>query len=121
MYTLDEVQKHSKADDLWIILHNKVYDITKYLEDHPGGSAILIEVAGTDATESFEETGHSDEAREELEKYHIGDLPTEVSATCSSFSNQFHINLTNLFRSTPRPSKSIARPLNKLLKRQQSM
>ncbi|KAJ5369898.1 Cytochrome b5 [Penicillium cataractarum] len=80
MYTLEEVQKHNKADDVWIILHNKVYDITKYLEDHPGGGAILIEVAGTDATEAFEETGHSDEAREELEKYHIGDLPTEEHA-----------------------------------------
>lgn len=79
MYTLEEVQKHNKADDVWIVLHNKVYDISKYLEDHPGGSAILIEVAGTDATEAFEETGHSDEAREELEKYHIGELPTEVS------------------------------------------
>lgn len=85
MYTLEEVQKHNKANDVWIVLHNKVYDITKYLEYHPGGSAILIEVAGTDATEAFEENGHSDEAREELEKYHIGGLPTEVSYTCSSF------------------------------------
>lgn len=78
MYTLEEVQKHNKSDDLWIVLHNKIYDITKYIEDHPGGSAILIEVAGTDATEAFEETGHSDEARDELARYHIGDLPSEV-------------------------------------------
>lgn len=56
MYTLEEVQKHNKDDDVGIILHNKVYDIAKYLEDHPGGSAILIEVACTDATEAFEET-----------------------------------------------------------------
>jgi cytochrome-b5 reductase len=78
MYTLEEVQKHNKPDDVWIILHNKVYDVTKYLEDHPGGSAILIEVAGTDATEAFEEIGHSDEARDELAQYHVGDLPDEV-------------------------------------------
>ncbi|KAJ5673277.1 Cytochrome b5 [Penicillium longicatenatum] len=80
MYTIEEVQKHNKADDLWIILHNKVYDVTKYIEDHPGGSAILIEVAGTDATEAFEETGHSDEARDELARYHVGDLPSEEHA-----------------------------------------
>ncbi|KAJ5786510.1 Cytochrome b5 [Penicillium pulvis] len=80
MYTLEEVQKHNKADDLWIVLHNKIYDITKYIEDHPGGSAILIEVAGTDATEAFEETGHSDEARDELARYHVGDLPSEEHA-----------------------------------------
>ncbi|CAG8101439.1 unnamed protein product [Penicillium nalgiovense] len=80
MYTLKEVQKHNKPNDVWIILHNKIYDVTKYLEDHPGGSAILIEVAGTDATEGFEETGHSDEAREELVQYYIGDLPSEEHA-----------------------------------------
>ncbi|KAJ5536018.1 Cytochrome b5 [Penicillium frequentans] len=80
MYTLEEVQKHNKADDLWIVLHNKIYDITKYIEDHPGGSAILIEVAGTDATEAFEETGHSDEARDELARYYVGDLPSEEHA-----------------------------------------
>ncbi|KAJ5992106.1 Cytochrome b5 [Penicillium sp. IBT 35674x] len=80
MFTLEEVQKHNKADDLWIVLHNKIYDITKYIEDHPGGSAILIEVAGTDATEVFEATGHSDEARDELSRYYVGDLPSEEHA-----------------------------------------
>ncbi|KAJ5102696.1 hypothetical protein N7532_003225 [Penicillium argentinense] len=79
MYTLQEVQKHNKPDDVWIVRHNKVYDVTKYMDDHPGGSSILIEVAGTDATEAFEETGHSEEARDELVKYHIEDLPSEAS------------------------------------------
>ncbi|KAK4031513.1 NADH-cytochrome b-5 reductase [Parachaetomium inaequale] len=79
-YTLEKVKQHAQPDDVWIVLHNKVYDITKYLEDHPGGSAILIEVAGTDATEAFEDIGHSDEAREQLEPYYIGDLPDEEHA-----------------------------------------
>jgi cytochrome-b5 reductase len=55
-----------------------VYDVTKYLEDHPGGAAVLIEVAGTDATQAFEDIGHSDEAREQLEPYYLGDLPDTV-------------------------------------------
>ncbi|KAH8434883.1 uncharacterized protein LDX57_012514 [Aspergillus melleus] len=76
-YTLEQVKTHNKPDDVWIVLHNKVYDITKYLEDHPGGSAILLEVAGTDATDAFEEVGHSDEAREQLEPFYVGDLPAE--------------------------------------------
>ncbi|KAL5358433.1 hypothetical protein BJX96DRAFT_182912 [Aspergillus floccosus] len=76
-FTLEQVQKHNTADDLWIVLHNKVYDVTKYLDDHPGGKEVLIEVAGTDATEAFEEVGHSDEAREQLEPYYVGDLPSE--------------------------------------------
>lgn len=56
-----------------------MYDITKYLEDHPGGAAILVEVAGTDATEAFNDTGHSEEAREALHQFEIGHLPAEVS------------------------------------------
>ncbi|KAL4901100.1 hypothetical protein BDW74DRAFT_170450 [Aspergillus multicolor] len=76
-YTLDQVKAHCTPEDVWIIFHNKVYDVTKYLEDHPGGSAVLIEVAGADATEAFEEVGHSDEAREQLEPFYIGDLPDE--------------------------------------------
>lgn len=106
MYTLEEVQQHNKPDDIWIVLHNKVYDVTKYLEDHPGGSAILIEVGGTDATEAFEETGHSDEAREELVKFHIGDLPSEVrcrlptSRTYLTFVLQEHAETIEVYRPT---------------------
>ncbi|OJI86157.1 hypothetical protein ASPTUDRAFT_187565 [Aspergillus tubingensis CBS 134.48] len=79
-FTLEQVQKHNTADDLWIVLHNKVYNVTNYLEDHPGGKEVLIEAAGTDATEAFEEIGHSDEAREQLEPYFVGDLPSEEQA-----------------------------------------
>jgi cytochrome b involved in lipid metabolism len=104
---------------VWIVLHNKVYDITKYLEDHPGGSAILIEVAGTDATEAFEETGYSDEAQEELEKYHNGDLSTEVSSKPSP--GQSHTPLMSFIRNTQRLSRSTARHSNKLPRQQQSM
>lgn len=89
-----------------------VYDVTKYLEDHPGGSAILIEVAGSDATEAFEEVGHSDEAREQLKPYYVGDLPSEVS-----FKSEFYhrISLT-LYRSTRILLRSIGRLLNKFPK-----
>ena len=65
------------------MLISLVYDVTKYMDDHPGGKDILLEVAGTDATEAFEEVGHSDEAREQLEPFHIGALPTEVMAVDS--------------------------------------
>jgi cytochrome b involved in lipid metabolism len=50
----------------------KVYDITKYLDDHPGGAEVMLDVAGQNADEFFEDIGHSKEARSELEKYLIG-------------------------------------------------
>ena len=60
--------------------------MTKYLEDHPGGPDILLEVAGTDATEAFEDIGHSDDAREAMEHLYIGDLATDVSHLSSKLA-----------------------------------
>ena len=41
---------------------------------HPGGEEVLLEQAGADATESFEDVGHSMDAREILLQYFIGEL-----------------------------------------------
>ncbi|KAK4446743.1 YWTD domain-containing protein [Podospora aff. communis PSN243] len=79
-FSLEEVQKHKQPDDLWLVLHNRVYNVTTYLQDHPGGDAILKEVAGTDATEGFEEVGHSMEANDALQDLYLGDLAEEHRA-----------------------------------------
>jgi cytochrome b5 len=46
--------------------------VTKYLDDHPGGAEVMLDVAGQNADEFFEDIGHSKEARNELTKYLIG-------------------------------------------------
>lgn len=51
-----------------------VYDVTKYVRDHPGGADVLIDVAGTDATTAYEETGHSEDADNILKGYLIGNV-----------------------------------------------
>lgn len=79
-YTLDDVRKHNSKDDVWMVIHNKVYDATKYLEEHPGGVIILRDVAGTDATEQFVEVGHSVEASDILKELYVGDLAEEEHA-----------------------------------------
>merc|ERR1711974_168013 len=45
-----------------------------FLDEHPGGEEILIENAGVDSTENFEDVGHSSDAREMLQEYYIGEL-----------------------------------------------
>jgi L-lactate dehydrogenase (cytochrome) len=35
----EELQKHSTSGDCWIVVHSRVYDVTNFLEEHPGGSA----------------------------------------------------------------------------------
>ncbi|XP_036952190.1 cytochrome b5 [Acanthopagrus latus] len=73
-YTLEEIRVHNMCNDTWLIIHDKIYDITRFLEEHPGGEEVLLEQAGADATESFEDVGHSTDAREMLQQYFIGEL-----------------------------------------------
>ena len=51
--TRDEVAKNNTEDSLWCIIDHKVYDLTDFLDAHPGGNVVLQQVAGTDATSAF--------------------------------------------------------------------
>jgi cytochrome b involved in lipid metabolism len=51
-YTLSDVAKHNKYNDLWVSVHGKVYDLTGF-KGHPGGFSVLKELAGTNATSNF--------------------------------------------------------------------
>eukprot|EP00201_Polytomella_parva_P008693 CAMPEP_0175049826 /NCGR_PEP_ID=MMETSP0052_2-20121109/6935_1 /TAXON_ID=51329 ORGANISM="Polytomella parva, Strain SAG 63-3" /NCGR_SAMPLE_ID=MMETSP0052_2 /ASSEMBLY_ACC=CAM_ASM_000194 /LENGTH=131 /DNA_ID=CAMNT_0016313993 /DNA_START=27 /DNA_END=419 /DNA_ORIENTATION=+ len=51
--TMEEVKKHNTAEDAWTTLNNKVYNLTPYLKFHPGGSSILLKVAGKDCYSLF--------------------------------------------------------------------
>nr|XP_003406294.1 cytochrome b5 [Loxodonta africana] len=73
-YTLDEIKEHNHNKSTWIILHHKVYDVTKFLNEHPGGEEVLREQAGGDATENFEDVGHSTDAREMSKTFIVGEL-----------------------------------------------
>ena len=56
-YTMEEVAKHDKKKDKWVVVSGKVYDISNF-NDHPGGNEALFTNAGTDATEVFKQAGH---------------------------------------------------------------
>ena len=72
---MSEVRKHNSAESAWIIVHGHIYDCTRFLKDHPGGSDSILINAGTDCTEEFEAI-HSDKAKKLLEDYRIGELIT---------------------------------------------
>ncbi|GMI31550.1 hypothetical protein TrCOL_g1854 [Triparma columacea] len=79
-YSSAEVAKHNTEEDCWLIISPpgattpNVYNVTKYLDEHPGGAEVLLDAAGMDATDQFEDIGHSGDARKELAKYVIGEL-----------------------------------------------
>ncbi|KAF2764256.1 cytochrome b5 [Teratosphaeria nubilosa] len=73
-YTYSDVSEHTTKKDVWMVIHDKVYDASSFVDEHPGGEEVLLDVGGQDATEAFEDVGHSDEAREILHGLLKGDL-----------------------------------------------
>ncbi|XP_010544388.1 PREDICTED: nitrate reductase [NADH] 2 [Tarenaya hassleriana] len=90
MFSMSEVKKHNSAESCWIIVHGHVYDCTRFLKDHPGGSDSILINAGSDCTEEFDAI-HSDKAKKMLEDYRIGELiTTGYSSDSSSPNNSVH-------------------------------
>lgn len=77
-YTMAEVKEHSSPTDVWTVIHDKVYDVTKFLNEvslldlyfffannnktcaqHPGGDEVLIEAGGKNSTRDFDDVDHS--------------------------------------------------------------
>ena len=48
------VQQHTAADDCWVVLYGAVYDVTAFLSQHPGGSRVILSLAGSEATDSYD-------------------------------------------------------------------
>jgi len=86
--TLAEVEGHKDRSDCWLVIHNKVYDVTKFLDEHPGGEEVILDVGGKFASEPFEDVGHSEDARELLDQYLIGELPEEEHEKTTDISDE---------------------------------
>jgi len=74
LYSMKEAALHNTPEDCWVVVDGKIYDVTKYLEDHPGGADVLLEATGKDAKEEFDDAGHSKSAIELMQDYFIGEL-----------------------------------------------
>ncbi|CAN0922688.1 Cytochrome b5 isoform E [Linum grandiflorum] len=81
VFGFEEVSVHNKTKDCWLIISGKVYDVTPFMEDHPGGDEVLLSATGKDATNDFEDVGHSDSAREMMDKYYIGEIDANTVPT----------------------------------------
>ncbi|CAA0831392.1 Cytochrome b5 isoform E [Striga hermonthica] len=91
VHSFEEVAKHNKKDDCWLIISGKVYDVTPFLEEHPGGDDVLLTSTGKDATVDFEDVGHSDDAQEKMKEFLIGHID---ESTLPETKQAFHITST---------------------------
>uniref|UniRef100_A0A0R3S2Y3 Cytochrome b5 n=1 Tax=Elaeophora elaphi TaxID=1147741 RepID=A0A0R3S2Y3_9BILA len=83
--TRAQVAQHSTSSSSWICIGNKVYDLTTFLDEassfsiiefgnHPGGSEVLLKLSGLDATEAYEDIGHSTDAQLLKENYLVAEI-----------------------------------------------
>jgi len=100
-FTFSDVSEHAGKKDLYIVVHDKVYNATSFIDEHPGGEEVLLDVGGQDATEAFEDVGHSDEAREILDGLLVGKLkrvagdPTPKTSSPSTSTTSASANAGN--------------------------
>lgn len=74
VYSALEISRHNCEKDLWIVIDGGVYDLTKFLKEHPGGEEVLFNLAGQDGTKCFDDIGHSGEATTLRETFKIGNI-----------------------------------------------
>jgi len=103
---IEEIAKHNKQSDCWMLINGKVYNITSYFGSHPGGNSKMTATCGIDATDAYmtqnpkakssgARSAHSSSAFSLLDQYYIGDLNqtigkekiVETSAIIASQSN----------------------------------
>ncbi|KAH9937552.1 FMN-dependent dehydrogenase-domain-containing protein [Fomitopsis serialis] len=89
VWSLQEVAEHNNASSCWVIISNKVYDVTEFLPEHPGGSKIILKYAGRDATKAYEPIHPKDALDKHLpQEKHLGPLDStgakELQATLAT-------------------------------------
>ncbi|KAG6896886.1 hypothetical protein C0992_005450 [Termitomyces sp. T32_za158] len=74
-WSLAQVAEHNSANSCWVIIKKYVYDVTEFLNEHPGGASIILKYAGKDATEAYEPIHPSDALEKNLPaSKHLGPL-----------------------------------------------
>ncbi|XYA02776.1 hypothetical protein QA089_005363 [Meyerozyma guilliermondii] len=85
MVEYSEVEQHNNKKDCWVVIHGKAYDVSDFLDEHPGGSGIILKYAGKDATKAFDPIHPGDTLTKYLApKYHKGEVTGKPSKKAKS-------------------------------------
>ncbi len=103
---------HNQASDCWLAINGKIYAVSSYINQHPGGAQEIIKYCGQDATHAFatmdkrNPKNHSQSAYALLENYYIGDLnaaATDNTNNATSTNTTQTNNNTNTNNNKPEP------------------
>ena len=74
-FTMTQVRANNTARSCWPVIDGVVYDLTKWISNHPGGSGAILFLCGTDGTNAFS-AQHQNQARPaiRLDTYRLGPL-----------------------------------------------
>ncbi|KAK7696014.1 hypothetical protein QCA50_000654 [Cerrena zonata] len=98
--TYEELKAHNTRDNVWLLIHEKVYNVAKFIDEHPGGDEVILAETVMQVRmppEAFEDVGHSDEARALLPDMLVGDFEKDgalkvKSSTKSTSSHSTAVN-----------------------------
>lgn len=76
-FTRKEVAAHNSPGDMWLTVHGRVYDVTKFAAMHPGGEAFILKYAGKDATKAFDAFHRQDVLFGMASRFCLGELSDE--------------------------------------------
>lgn len=79
--SLEELAKHNKPEDLWVAIHGRVFDVTKFAGEHPGGKKVLHNVGGKDATAQFDQFHKPDVLMKYGPNMYVGKLSSGAQAS----------------------------------------
>jgi 4-hydroxysphinganine ceramide fatty acyl 2-hydroxylase len=93
--TREDLDAHKSAQSCWVAFKGKVYDVTAFVSDHPGGDDLILENAGKDVENIMKDKDshdHSESAYEMLEEYVIGRLGAEATTVSDDWkaTDDFH-------------------------------
>ncbi len=77
-YTMEEVAKHNSKESCWTVIIGDVYDLTNWIDKHPGGADKILKLCGKDGTDLFvRQHGGKEKPEKVLESFKIGTLKKE--------------------------------------------
>lgn len=85
--TLAELKKHNKKNDAWMAIRGKVYNVTRYMDFHPGGVDELMKGVGMDATKIFDDVHAWVNYDQMLNKCYIGPLCAYLGSSSAASSS----------------------------------